>query len=127
MANLNKTMIMGNIGRDSDLQYTANGLARASFSVAVSSAKKKPDGGWEDETEWFNVVLFGDAAERLSQRIVKGKQVYVEGRLKTRTWDNNEGVKQYRTELLANSVQLLDREKRDSEESTGGGENLPFE
>ncbi len=126
MANLNKTMIIGNIGRDCELRYSSAGTAMGTFSVAVSTPKRKLEGGWEEETEWFNVVMFGDTAERMSQRVSKGKQVYVEGRMKTRTWDNNEGVKQYRTELLANTVQLLDREPR-ALDSGDTPQDLPFE
>ena len=93
MASLNKVMIIGNAGRDAELRYTANGLATASFSVAVNNRRRGQSGEWEDNTEWFNVVLFGDTAERVSQYITKGKPVYVEGRLQTRNWDDDQGVK----------------------------------
>ncbi|MCY4392074.1 MAG: single-stranded DNA-binding protein [Chloroflexi bacterium] len=117
MGNLNKVMIIGNTGRDAELRYTANGTAVSDFSMAVNSRRRSQSGDWEDETEWFQVVLFGDRAERISQYITKGKQLYVEGRLRTRNWDDDQGVRHYRTEVIANNVEFLDRRG----ESGGGG------
>ena len=117
MGNLNKVMIIGNTGRDAELRYTANGTAVSDFSMAVNSRRRSASGDWEDETEWFQVVLFGDRAERISQYITKGKQLYVEGRLRTRNWDDDQGVRHYRTEVLANNVEFLDRRGQDG----GGG------
>ena len=119
MAGLNKVMIIGYTGRDAELRYTANGTALSDFSVAVSRRwRSRQTGEMEDETEWFNVTLFGDQAERISQYITKGKLLYVEGRLRTRNWDDDQGVRHYRTELIANNVDFLDR-RRDQD---GGGE-----
>lgn len=101
MASLNKVMIIGNAGRDAELKFTPSGSAVSTFSLAVNYKSKG-----EDSTEWFNVVLFGDTAEKVSQYITKGKPVYVEGRLQTRSWEKD-GEKHYRTELIANSLQLL--------------------
>ena len=112
MASLNKVMIIGNAGRDSELRYMANGTPQAQFSVAVSDRRKK-DGEWEEQTEWFNVVVWGDQAERISQYVVKGKAVYVEGRFQTRSWEKD-GEKHYRGELIANTVQLLDKKPESS-------------
>ncbi|MCA9825896.1 MAG: single-stranded DNA-binding protein [Dehalococcoidia bacterium] len=120
MANLNKVMLIGNTGRDAEMRYTANGNAMATFSMAVNSNRRNPAGEWETETEWFNVVMFGDSAERQAQYITKGKQIYVEGRLRTRNWDDDQGQRHYRTEVIANSVQFLDR-RSDSEGGGGGG------
>ncbi len=117
MGNLNRVMIIGNTGRDAELRYTANGTAVSDFSMAVNSRRRSQSGEWEDETEWFQVVLFGDRAERISQYITKGKQLYVEGRLRTRNWDDDQGVRHYRTEVIANNVEFLDRRG----ESGGGG------
>ncbi len=117
MANLNKVMIIGNTGRDAELRFTANGTAVSDFSVAVNSRRRGQSGEWEEETEWFNITLFGDRAERISQYITKGKQIYVEGRLRTRNWDDDQGVRHYRTEVIANNVEFLDRRS----DSGGGG------
>lgn len=117
MASLNKVMLIGNAGKDADLRYTANGTAMATFSLAVNNRRRGQSGEWEDNTEWFSVVLFAETAERVSQYITKGKPLYVEGRLQTRNWDDDQGVKQYRTEVIANTIQLLG--SRD--DSSGGG------
>lgn len=112
MASLNKVMIIGNAGKDAELRYMASGTPQCQFSVAVNNRTKK-DGEWVDETEWFNVVLWGEMAERVSQYITKGKSVYVEGRLQTRSWETD-GQKHYRTEVIGQTVQLLEkREKGD--------------
>ena len=109
MASLNKVMLIGNAGRDAELRYLANGTAHAQFSVACSRRHKGPDGDWVEQTEWFNVVAWADLAERISQTVTKGKQVYVEGRLQTRSWDNDQGVKQTRTEVIAQTILLMGR------------------
>lgn len=131
MASLNKIMLIGNAGKDADLRYAANGNAMASFSLAVNSRKKGKSGEWEDETEWFNVTLFKEQAERLSEHIVKGKPLYVEGRLQTRSWSDDQGVKHYKTEVIANSVLLLggrDGEpKRTAPQGDIDVDDLPFE
>ncbi len=119
MANLNKVMLIGNTGRDAEMRYTANGNAMATFSLAVNTNRRNPAGEWETETEWFNVVMFGDSAERQAQYITKGKQIYVEGRLRTRNWDDDQGQRHYRTEVIANTVQFLDR-RNDAEGGAGG-------
>ena len=122
MAGLNKVMIIGYTGRDAELRYTANGTALSDFSVAVSRRwRSRQTGEMEDETEWFNVTLFGDQAERISQYITKGKMLYVEGRLRTRNWDDDQGVRHYRTDLIANSVEFLDRRGQDGGDGDWGG------
>ena len=152
MASLNKVILIGNAGRDAELRYLANGTAQASFSIAVNRNFRGPDGEWQQETDWFNVVAWRDLAERLSQQVTKGRQIYVEGRLQVRSWDNDQGVKQYRTEVVAQQVLLLgnrpegggsggggwDDGERPARRSAGGGrssfgdgdidpDDLPFE
>ena len=120
MANLNKVMIIGNAGKDAELRYMASGRPMTQFSVAVNHRwRNQQSNDWEEQTEWFNVVVWGDMAERISQYITKGKQVYVEGRLQTRSWDGNDGQKHYMTEVIANTVQLLER--REPGQGGGGG------
>jgi len=119
MASLNKVMLIGNAGRDAEMRYTANGTAQAQFSMAVNSRRRGQTGEWENHTEWFNIVMFGDRAERVSQFITKGKSLYIEGRLQTRNWDDDQGVKHYRTEIIANQIEFLDR--RDG--GGGGGDS----
>lgn len=133
MASLNKVMIIGNAGKDAELRYMASGTPQATFSVAVNNRTKKND-AWVDETEWFNVVLWGATAEQVSQYITKGKPVYVEGRLQTRSWEDNSGAKHYKTELIGNIVQLLgqpDKQEIGGKIYARGGDiqpdDLPFE
>lgn len=120
MASLNKVMLIGNAGRDAELRYLASGTPQSQFSLAVNNRRKNQQtGDWEDQTEWFNIVLFGDTAERVSQYITKGKQVYVEGRLQTRSYEDKDGKKVYATEVVADDVILLGG--RGAEGGSGGG------
>ena len=110
----------------------ASGAAQSTFSLAVNSNRKNKAGEWETETEWFSVVLWGDTAERVSQFITKGKSVYVEGRLQTRTWDDDAGTKHYKTEVVGQSVQLLSaRDKEDDgwkpKKEQDDDDSLPFD
>ena len=117
---LNKAMIIGNLGRDPEMRYTPNGQAVTQFTVAVNRNYKDNDGAWQEETEWFRVVVFGQQAERAAEYLRKGGKVYVEGRLQTRQWEDKDGQKRYTTELVANQVTNLERRARD-ESGEGGG------
>lgn len=110
---LNKAMIIGNLGRDPEMRYTPNGQAVTQFTVAVNRNYKDQDGAWQEETEWFRVVVFGQQAERAAENLRKGGKVYVEGRLQTRQWEDREGQKRYTTELVANQVTNLERRPRE--------------
>lgn len=123
MASLNKVMLIGNVGRDPEMRYMASGTAQTQFSLAVNRNFRGQDGNWREETEWFNIVAWADLAERLSQNVAKGKQVYVEGRLQTRTWDDDQGVKHYRTEVIANSVLVLGPREREGGGGSRGGDD----
>lgn len=107
MDGLNKVMLIGNLGKDPEMRYTANGNAVANFSMAVSRSRGSGESRTE-ETEWFTVVLWEKQAEFVAQYAAKGQKVYVEGRLATRTWDKD-GVKQFRTEVVGEKVMLLSR------------------
>jgi single-strand DNA-binding protein len=122
MASLNKVMLIGNAGRDAEMRYTANGTAQAKFSLAVNWRRRAQSGDWEEQTEWFNIVMFGDRAERMSQYVTKGKSLYIEGRLQTRTWDDDQGVRHYLTEVIANDVRFLDRRESGGGDGTGSGD-----
>jgi single-strand DNA-binding protein len=105
---LNKVMIIGNLGRDPEMRYTPSGQAVTQFTVAVNRNYKGQDGNWQEETEWFRVVAWGPLAERTAEYLRKGRKVYVEGRLQTRQWEDQQGQKRYTTELVANTVTALD-------------------
>ena len=115
---LNKVMIMGNLGRDPEMRYTPSGKPVTSFSVAVSRTYMKPEGERTEVTDWFNVVAWGRLAEICSQYLTKGSMVYVEGRLETRSWEGDNGQKHFRTEVVANDVNILDRKGRQGEDTS---------
>jgi single-strand DNA-binding protein len=104
---LNKVMVIGHLGRDPELRYTPSGRPVASFSVATSRGWTNANGERREETEWFNVVAWGNLAEVCKQHLHKGQQVYIEGRLQTRGWDDREGKKHFRTELVAQEMIIL--------------------
>ena len=110
---LNKAMIIGNLGKDPEMRYTQGGQAVTQFTVAVNRNYKDSSGEWKEETEWFRVVAWGPLAERSAEYLRKGRKVFVEGRLQTRTWEGQDGQKHYTTELIANDVKGLDARPRD--------------
>lgn len=114
---LNKVMIIGNLGRDPEMRYTPSGKPVTSFSVAVSRSYRKAEGERTEVTDWFNVVAWDRLAEICSQYLTKGSTVYVEGRLETRSWEGENGQKHFRTELVANDVNILERKGRHGDES----------
>lgn len=122
---LNKVMIIGNLGRDPEMRYTPSGKPVTSFSVATSRSWVTTDGERRDATEWFNVVSWGNLAEICNQYLRKGSKVYVEGHLQTRSWDDAEGQKHFRTELVANEMIILD--SRAGAETDFGGAMLEGE
>jgi len=116
---LNKCMIIGNLGRDPEMRYTQSGQAVTQFTVAVNRNYRDSNNEWQEETEWFRVVVWREAAERAAERLRKGSKVYVEGRLQTRQWEDREGQKRYTTELVAQTVTPLDARPRDEEGAEG--------
>jgi len=136
MAGLNKVMIIGNVGTDPEMRYTASGNAVTTFRIACSRNYTTPDGERREETEWFSVVTWGKLAETCSQFLQKGRRAYVEGRLQTRSWEGSDGQRRFRTEVIANTVLFLDRpqatplpEEETSETASPATEPeaLPFE
>ncbi|HZU86223.1 MAG TPA: single-stranded DNA-binding protein [Anaerolineaceae bacterium] len=113
---LNKVMIIGHLGRDPEMRYTPSGRPVTTFSVATSRSWSTADGERHTETEWFNVVAWGNLAEICKQYLTKGQQTYIEGRLQTRRWDDSEGVKHTSVEIVANEMMMLG-DRRDSNHS----------
>lgn len=105
---LNRVMIIGNLGQDPELRYTTNQTPVATFSVATTDYRNTPDGQRQEITEWHRVVVWSKQAENCAKYLAKGRTVYIEGRLQTRTWDDKQtGQKRYTTEIVAQNVQFL--------------------
>lgn len=123
MAHLNKVMIIGNVGKEPEMRYTPSGNAVTGFTVAVNSRY-----GEEETTEWFTVTAWKKLAETCNQYLVKGQQVYVEGRLQTDSWES-EGITRYKTKIIANTVIFLGKRKANDipEEGELEPEDLPFD
>ena len=107
MAGINKVIVVGNLGKDPELRHTPQGQAVANFSVATSETWNDKSGSKQERTEWHRIVVWGKLGELCSKYLTKGRQVYVEGRLQTRSWDDKDGQKRYTTEIVANTVQFL--------------------
>jgi single-strand DNA-binding protein len=107
MGSVNKVILVGNLGRDAELRYTAGGAAVATLNLATTEVWNDRSNQRQDKTEWHRVVLWGKQAESLQEYLTKGKQIYVEGRLQTRQWDDKDGNKRYTTEIKCDRVTLL--------------------
>jgi single-strand DNA-binding protein len=120
---LNKVMIIGRLGRDPEMRYTPSGKPVTTFSMAVSRNWNTSEGERRSETEWFNVVAWGNLAEICKEYLTKGHQVYIEGRLQTRQWDDEKGGKRTSVEIVANEMIMLS-ERRDGNHE-GNGNEIP--
>ncbi len=109
MAGVNKVILVGHLGRDPELRYTQNGQAVANFSLATSESYSKRDGEREERTEWHRIVAWGRLAEICGEYLSKGRQIYIEGRIQTREWEDREGEKRRTTEIVAREMQMLGR------------------
>jgi single-strand DNA-binding protein len=109
MASVNKVILVGNVGRDPEIRYTQGGTPVANFSLATTDRFKNRSGEMEERTEWHRIVAWGRLAEICGEYLQKGKQIYIEGRLQTRDWEDKEGGKRYTTEVIAQTMQMLGR------------------
>ena len=116
MASVNKVILIGNLGRDPETRYTADGAAITNITIATSRKYKDSSGQQQEETEWHRIAFFGRLAEIAGEYLKKGRPVYVEGRLRTRKWQDKEGQDRYTTEIVADQMQMLG-----SREGMGGG------
>ncbi len=118
---VNKVFLLGNVGKDPEIRATTGGTTVASFSLATADRQKDAQGNWTDKSEWHNLVAFNRTAEIVRDYVKKGTQLYIEGKLQTRSWDDKEsGQKKYRTEILVNEMTLLGRPGAGGGESSGG-------
>jgi single-strand DNA-binding protein len=122
MASVNKVILVGNVGRDPEIRHTQSGTAVANFSLATTDRFKNRSGENEERTEWHRIVAWARLAEICSEYLHKGKQVYIEGRLQTREWEDRDGNKRYTTEVVAQNMQMLGR--RGDAGGASGGESL---
>jgi single-strand DNA-binding protein len=126
MGSVNKVILVGNLGRDAELRYTPGGAAVATLNMATTEVWNDKGGQRQEKTEWHRVIFWGKVAESLTEYLTKGKQVYVEGRLQTRQWDDKDGNKRYTTEIRGDKLVLLGGGggggQRGGGMSRGGGE-----
>ena len=139
MGSVNKVILLGNLGRDAELRYTPGGAAVATLNLATTEVWNDKGGQRQERTEWHRVILWGKQAETLQEYLTKGKQIYVEGRLQTRQWDDKDGNKRYTTEIKADRVTLLggggggrgsggmERGDRGGQASHDGGDEPPVD
>jgi single-strand DNA-binding protein len=114
---VNKAILVGNLGKDPELRYTPSGTAVCTFSIATTDRFKNKQGEQQERTEWHNIVVWAGLAEICGKYLTKGKQVYIEGRIQNRSYDDRDGNKRYITEIVANEMQMLSR----AGEQQGGG------
>lgn len=107
MASVNRVVLVGNLTRDPELRYLPSGTSVANLGIAVNSRRKNTDGEWIDEANFFDISVFGKQAENCSEYLKKGSQVAVDGRLRSRSWETNDGQKRSKVEVVAESVQFL--------------------
>ncbi|MBN2790016.1 MAG: single-stranded DNA-binding protein [Candidatus Delongbacteria bacterium] len=118
MASVNKVFLIGNLGKDPDVKFTPSGVQICKFSIATSERFKRGD-NWEEKTDWHNIVLFGRQAEYAGEYLKKGMTVFLEGKISTRTWDDESGVRKYITEIVGNAVKNLSPRKDNSDNYSG--------
>ena len=118
MANLNKVMLIGRLGQDPEIRYTQSGSAVANVNIATNDYWTDKQGGKQERTEWHSLVLWGKLADLAQSYLKKGSQVYVEGRLQTRDWEDQQGQKHYKTEVVVTTMQFLDSKMSDSSSNT---------
>jgi single-strand DNA-binding protein len=118
---VNKVILLGNLGKDPEVKYTQSGMAVARFSLATTERAKDKDGNWQDKTEWHSLVAFGRTAEVAGEYLKKGRTIYIEGALRTSSWDDKEsGQKKYRTEVIINDLVMVGGQREGGEGSGAG-------
>jgi single-strand DNA-binding protein len=134
MGSVNKVILVGNLGRDAELRYTPGGSPVATLNLATTEVWNDKAGQRQERTEWHRVVLWGKTAESLNEYLTKGKQIYVEGRLQTRQWDDKDGNKRYTTEIRGDRIVLLSGGgggmgggRQQSRAASGGGDEPVLE
>jgi single-strand DNA-binding protein len=120
---INKVILIGNLGKDPELRYTPGGQAVATFSLATTERWNDRNGQRQDRTEWHNIVVWGKQAETVNQYLKKGRSVFIEGRITNRSWDDKDGNKRYKTEIVATNFQFLGGGGSQGGEMDGGADH----
>jgi single-strand DNA-binding protein len=127
---VNKVVIVGHIGADPETRFTPSGTAVANFNLATNESRKSSEGEYQDHTEWHSCVLFGKRAEFAGEYLKKGQLVYLEGRLQTRSWEDDSGTKKYRTEVIGNEITMLGKKvgtgSASQQSNDTSDDDLPF-
>jgi single-strand DNA-binding protein len=121
MAGVNKVILIGNLGADPEIKYTQGNVPVANFRIATTENWKDQNGEWQERTEWHRIVAWRYLAERAERYLRKGKQVYIEGKLQTRSWEDQSGQKRWMTEVVAREMQMLGRREEGDDADGGGG------
>jgi len=122
---LNKVMLIGNLGRDPEIRYTTGGQAVANFTLATTEKYTNKAGDKKEDTEWHRIVAWGRLAEICGEYLTKGRMVYIEGSIKTRSWEDKEGNTKWTTEIVARNMQMLGGQGGRSEPSSAPNEKMP--
>ena len=134
MPSVNKVILIGNLGKDPEVRHTQSGATVVNFSIATNEAWNNKDGEREERVEWHKIVAFGKLADICGQYLTRGKQVYIEGKLQTRSWDDRDGNKRYTTEIVASRMTMLGvgQQSRQEEDDSSGvkddryDDDIPF-
>ena len=137
MAGVNRVILLGNLGADPEMRYTSSGTAVANFRIATTERWNSPSGEKEERTEWHRIVAFGRLGEICGEYLAKGKQVYIEGRLQTRNWEDRDGNQRTTTEIVATGMQMLgqaaggdtrfqEKDESSPQEESTKNEDIPF-
>jgi len=125
MSGVNKVILIGNVGKDPEIRHMENGTSKATFPLATTETYRDREGQRMEQTEWHNIVLWRGLAELAEKYIRKGKQLYIEGKLRTRSWEDREGNKRYTTEIIADNITLLGGLQRREEQQGGTQQSEP--
>jgi single-strand DNA-binding protein len=124
MAGVNKVILVGNLGKDPEVKHLENGIAVAKFPIATSESYKDKSGNRVDQTEWHNIVMWRGLAEVAEKYLRKGNQIYIEGKLRSRSWEDTEGIKRYTTEIVADQMTMLGTKADNESQNNPSGNNL---
>jgi len=125
MAGVNKVILVGNLGKDPEVRHLEGGASVANFTLATTEAYKDKSGNRTEQTEWHNIVVWRGLAEVAEKYLKKGMTIYIEGKLRTRSWDDKDGHKRYTTEIVADTFTILSKKENNQQQNEGHNPQLP--